>query len=120
MAKFCVYCGKEVEENDNVCGNCGKAINNNVQTVVTVKEKSKTDGLAVAGFILSIVSFLCYGSTSTLGLIFSIIGLVNCNKNGKDGKGLAIAGIIINSIMFIVFIVLYVIMFIFGYAAELY
>ena len=53
-------------------------------------------------------------------LHFSIIGLVNCNKNGKDGKGLAIAGIIINSIMFIVFIVLYVIMFTFGYAAELY
>lgn len=120
MAKFCVYCGKEVEKNDNVCGNCGKAINNNVQTVITKKETNKTEGFAVAGFILSIVSFLCCGSTSTPGLIFSIIGLINCNKNGKDGKGLAIAGIIINSIMFIIFIVLYVIMFIFGYAAELY
>ena len=86
MAKFCVYCGKEVEKNDNVCGNCGKAINNNVQTVVTKKETNKTEGFAVAGFILSIVSFLCCGSTSTLGLIFSIIGLVNCNKNGKDVK----------------------------------
>lgn len=120
MAKFCVYCGKEVEKSDNICGNCGKTINNNVQTVVTVKEKNKTEGFAVAGFVLSIVSFLCCGSTSTLGLIFSIIGLVNCNKNDKDGKGLAIAGIIINSIMFIVFIILYVVMFIFGYAAELY
>ena len=118
MAKFCVYCGKEVEKNDNVCGNCGKAINNNVQTVVTKKETNKTEGFAVAGFILSIVSFLCCGSTSTLGLIFSIIGLVNCNKNGKDGKGLAIAGI--NSIMFVVLIILYIFMFILGYAAELY
>ena len=41
MAKFCVYCGKEVEKNDNVCGNCGKAINNNVQTVVTKKQTNK-------------------------------------------------------------------------------
>ena len=45
MAKFCVYCGKEVEENDNVCGNCGKAINNNVQTVVTKKKQIKLRGL---------------------------------------------------------------------------
>ena len=43
MAKFCVYCGKEVEENDNVCGNCGKAINNNVQTVITKKETNKKE-----------------------------------------------------------------------------
>ena len=120
MAKFCVYCGKEVEENDNVCGNCGKAINNNVQTVITKTETNKTEGFAVAGFILSIVSFFCCGSTSILGLIFSILGLVNCNKNGKDGKGLAIAGIIINSIMFVVLIILYIFMFILGYATELY
>ena len=117
MAKFCVYCGKEVEENDNVCGNCGKAINNNVQTVITKKETNKTEGFAVAGFILSIVSFFCCGSTSILGLIFSILGLVNCNKNGK---GLAIAGIIINSIMFVVLIILYIFMFILEYATELY
>lgn len=120
MAKFCIYCGKEVEENDNVCGNCGNAIKNNVQNTIIVKNENKTDGLAIAGFVLSIVSFLCCGSTSVLGLIFSILGLVNCNKNGKDGKGLAIAGIVINSIMFIVLIILYIFMFIFGYATELY
>ena len=120
MAKFCVYCGEEVEENDNVCGNCGKSINNNVQTTVTVKEKSNSDGFAITGFVLSIVSFLCCGSTSILGLIFSILGLVNCNKNGKDGKGLAIAGIIINSITFVILIILYIFMFILGYATELY
>lgn len=120
MAKFCIFCGKEVEENDNVCGNCGKPINNNVQSTVIVKENSKSDGLAIAGFVLSIVSFFCCGSTSVLGLIFSIIGLVNCNKNGKDGKGLAIAGIVINSIMFVVLIILYIFMFILGYSTELY
>lgn len=120
MAKYCTYCGKEVEENDNVCGNCGKTINSTIQTVVTKKETNKTESFAIAGFVLSIVSFLCYGSTSILGLIFSIVGFVNCNKNGKDGKGLAIAGIIISSIMFIVLIILYIFMFILGYSTSLY
>ena len=62
MAKFCVYCGKEVEENDNVCGNCGKAINNNVQTVITKKETNKTEGqdLFYQLFHFSVVVLLQY------------------------------------------------------------
>ena len=26
MSKFCVYCGNEMEDNDNACGNCGKLV----------------------------------------------------------------------------------------------
>ena len=56
MAKFCVYCGKEVEENDNVCGNCGKAINNNVQTVITKKE-TKLRGLQLQDLFYQLFHF---------------------------------------------------------------
>jgi Tfp pilus assembly major pilin PilA len=50
--------------------------------------------MAIAGFVLS---FFC----GLLGLIFSIIGLSQCNNsNGAlKGKGLAIAGIVISLVM---------------------
>lgn len=122
MAKFCSNCGKEVSENDNVCGYCGKAVNGNtvVNNTIINQGNNKSDGFAVAGFVLSLVSFLCCGGTSTLGLIFSIIGLVNCNKNNKNGKGLAIAGIIISSIGLITLVLLYSFGLISSITTELY
>lgn len=117
MAKFCGKCGNQLEDNANVCDQCGANVNSEAtstiqvnQTVVTSKNNN---GFAVAGFVISLVSILCCGGTSFLGLIFSIIGLVNANKNNGNGKGLAIAGIVINVIMLIVLIGLYVL----GFAA---
>lgn len=58
MAKFCTYCGKKIDENDNVCGYCGNAINkNNTEVINIVNNTNKTDGFATAGFVLSLVSF---------------------------------------------------------------
>ena len=58
-----------------------------------------TNGMAVAGFILGLLScFCCFigAPLSILGLIFSCMGLVQINKRfGQGGKGLAIAGIIL-------------------------
>jgi hypothetical protein len=55
-----------------------------------------TSGMAIAGFILS---FLC----PILGLIFSIIGYNQVKNSGgmKTGGGLAMAGIIISCLMFL-------------------
>ncbi len=109
MAKFCSECGKELEENSKVCKNCGKQIEENINSVDkrAVTTTKSANGFAIAGFVLSLVSLLCCGTTSLLGLIFSIIGLVNANKNQGEGKGLAIAGIIISAILLILLIVLY-------------
>lgn len=111
MAKFCPECGKELEENSSMCKNCGKKIEENKQTVninqTVTNNQKQTNGFAIAGFVLSIVSLLCCGTTSILGLVFSIIGLVNANKQNGEGKGLAIAGIVISSIMIILFVCLY-------------
>ena len=121
MAKFCTYCGKEIDENDNVCGYCGNAINKNNATVINVvNNTNKTDGFATAGFVLSLVSFLCCGSTSVIALIFSIVGLVNCSKNGTNGKGLAISGIVISTVLVFILVVLYIITSVLGYATALY
>lgn len=60
-------------------------------------EENKNNGLAIAGFVVSLVSLLINfaGIVGLVGTILSAVGLAKCkNLNGK-GKGLAIAGLII-------------------------
>jgi hypothetical protein len=65
----------------------------------------RTSGKAVTGFIFSLLAllFVCPLLGSILGLILSILGLVDVNRGqGRvKGKGLAITGIILSSISLI-------------------
>ena len=128
MAKFCRECGKELEDESKFCKNCGTKIEeekteeantsnentnesaaSNAGTNVTYNQTyvtKKSNGMAVAGFVISLVSLLCCGYSSWLGLFFYIIGLVNANKNEGEGKELAIAGIVISSILLIIIVLL--------------
>ena len=58
-----------------------------------------TNGMAVAGFVLGLFSWVCCCAgpmISGLALVFSIIGLIQISQNPmQGGKGLAIAGIIL-------------------------
>ena len=114
MPKFCSSCGKELEENATTCSGCGKTIVESKENTTTgtvqvnqtiVTPKHTTNGMAIAGFVISLVSLLCCGSTSFLGLIFSIVGLVSAKNYDGDGKGLAIAGIILSSLFVILFVI---------------
>lgn len=75
-------------------------INNNTSAVQTTSTK-KTNGFAVAGFVMSFVAF------PLLGIIFSSIGLAKSKKTG-NGKGLSIAGLVI-SILYILYIIAFVV-----------
>ena len=82
MSKFCSNCGTEIDDGVNICSNCGNTINKPQNN----NDKEQTNGLAIAGFVLSLVSLVCCGFTSIVGIIFSIIGLTqskNINSNGK-------------------------------------
>ena len=60
-------------------------------------QPQKTNGMAIAGFVLSL---LC--CTSLLGIIFSAVGLNQINKDpSQGGKGLALAGLILGILGFI-------------------
>lgn len=59
------------------------------------------NGFAVAGFV-------CSFFTSIIGLVFSIIGLMQIKKRGGKGKGLSIAGIIISAVKLGVYLLLIV------------
>jgi RNA polymerase subunit RPABC4/transcription elongation factor Spt4 len=116
MANFCVHCGNNLEGGSNVCPNCGAKVEESNEAVETVvvdnpnpnqayqgnqtyqnTNAKPTNGLAIAGFITSLVSMiLCCGSISLISLILSIIGVVDAKKKNGSGNGLAIAGIVIS------------------------
>jgi hypothetical protein len=60
----------------------------------------KTNSFALAGMIFGIISFLCcckflFGA---LGMVFSLIGLLQINRHPElyEGRGLAIAGLVLS------------------------
>lgn len=117
MSKFCTNCGTKLDDDVKFCTGCGNAVDgekkasnkstNNVTVNVTAPEK-KSNGFAIAGFVISLVStLLCCGMFNILGLIFSIIGLVKAKDYDGSGKGLAIAGIIICAVVMVASLIFY-------------
>ena len=72
---------------------------NNTQNL----ENQPNNGLAIAGFVVGLVSIFVsiYCITGIVGLILSILGLKK-SKQTEKGKGLAIAGIICSIVGIIV------------------
>ncbi len=74
----------------------------------TAAAAGKNNPMAVAGLVCSILGLVCCGPIgSTLGLIFSIIGLSQIKQNlgQQAGKGLAQAGIVLAILGYILFII---------------
>lgn len=90
----CTGCGFVNPPGAVACGQCG------VPMAMMYARPPHTSGMAIAGFVLA---FFC----SLLGLIFSIIALSNIkSSNGQQtGEGLAIAGIIISAVSFVIGII---------------
>jgi uncharacterized membrane protein YvbJ len=99
MAKFCTNCGNELDDRAIMCPKCGVAL---TQTT-NASNGSSSNGMAIAGFILSFFIPL-------LGLIFSIIGLKR-SKETNNGKGLSTAGIIISCITMVITLIMGIISF---------
>ena len=62
--------------------------------------ENKPSGLAIASMVLGIVSIVlcCCFPMGTMGLILGIVALKKVNDGTGDGKGMAIAGIVLNGI----------------------
>ncbi len=128
---FCQNCGNKLDDDSKFCAKCGAKVDEvpapapqdekdeffrdvpapaPVQQQAPVQpvnqqpvpaQSAKTNVFAIIGFVLSFFSYVAIA-----GLVFSIIGLKQCNKTQEKGKGLAIAGIVISSVViFINFIV---------------
>lgn len=99
MAKFCTNCGNELDDRAIMCPKCGVAL---TQTT-NASNGSSSNGMAIAGFVLSFFIPL-------LGLIFSILGLKR-SKETNNGKGLSTAGIIISCITMVITLIIGIISF---------
>ena len=97
---FCKNCGKDIDESAVVCPHCGVATDNMAKTTAPVPAQKNT--IALVGFILAILEF------NVIALILSIVGLTNSKKPeyAGDGKGFAIAGIVISCITTAIWIII--------------
>lgn len=141
--KFCKHCGAQIEDTTAFCPNCGTNVSDDAVSSSApepqysayqpeqpvqptqyqpyqeyqnpgIYPEGKLNGLAVAGFVVSLVSMFFCGISSIVGLILSIVGMSqikNSIKSGvpQRGNGLAIAGLVIG-IIGTVFILIYIIM----------
>lgn len=141
--KFCKHCGAQIEDTTAFCPNCGTNVSDDAVSGITpepqyseyqpeqpaqpaqyqpyqeyqnpgVYPEAKLNGLAIAGFIVSIASFFICGISSIVGLILSIVGMVQIKNSIKAGvpqrgNGFAIAGLVCG-IIGVVFIIIYLIM----------
>ena len=95
---FCKTCGKEIKDEAVICPFCGCAVKDDVAVQGEKNnEKRKVNVLSITGFVLSVVSLFItlFVAVAIAGLVLSIIGLFQCNRNNERLKGLAIAGIIV-------------------------
>ena len=132
----CFNCGTDNMEGTKYCNNCGallnvpqfeepseaipvaEAIPQPVQqnmphstpqpAVQQAPKKEKNDSVCFAGFLTSLISILCCGMTSIVGLGLSIWGFIRVKKSGKKGEGMAIAGMVISGIFVLIFIISYI------------
>lgn len=81
-------------------GSVGRGVYVNPGSASINAQKEESNGMAVAGFILSFLFPI-------LGLIFSAIGMGNANKlPARKGYGLALAGLIISIVSLVLWLII--------------
>lgn len=89
----CAKCKTLSPITSNNCKSCGMPF---TMEGTTAEASGATNGFAVASLVLGIMGIPlgCTVILPVLGLIFGIIGWVQTNESGGNGRGMAIAGII--------------------------
>ena len=95
---YCPKCGTENPDDARVCRSCSWVLTG-ISTAVPAPP-AKTSGLAIASFVLGILSFCTFFITAIPAIILGTVGLVKIGKSGGKlkGNGFAIAGIVVPSV----------------------
>ncbi len=90
---FCWRCGARIPDGVQQCGSCGQMLA--MAMPVPVAPPANTSNLAIAAFLLSVLTPLTCGLTILPALILGTIALVKIGHSAGrlKGSGLAIAGI---------------------------
>lgn len=69
------------------------------------------NGMAIGGFVLACVSLVlcCLPVTAIVGLVLSIISMPQIDQRGERGKGLAIAGIVLNALVLLAWVLMFIV-----------
>ena len=122
-AKFCNYCGTRQEDNSTETVE-KEHVNSKVENTVNSTEhyqyqnntnyyrQKTTDPFAITSLVLSLVgivlSWFILAIPSILGIIFAIISMNRCKKQGYEGYGMAMAGLIISIIIAAIYFIIVV------------
>lgn len=94
----CTSCGTDNPFGSRFCDRCGRALPAVVQqpaysgpAAPPVQHASGTNGLAIASMVLGIVWLYWIGSI--LAVIFGHVALSQISRDGRPGRGFAIAGL---------------------------
>jgi hypothetical protein len=66
-----------------------------------------TNAMAVASLVCSLFGWICLFIGALLGVIFGFVALSQIKRSGQRGRGMAIAGIIIGSVLLVLGIALW-------------
>ena len=103
----CAKCGAENPDGSKSCKNCGTALD---QLAATQQAPKLTLAamLAVGSVMLGFLS-LFFGPLSILGIILGGVALKLTAKDpAHEGKGVAIAGLVVSIVMLVIWIILIV------------
>ncbi len=127
---FCTRCGKQLNDDAVVCTNCGVPVHGAFGKYANgtgfngsapqpqnqpQSQTKKVNGLGIAGFCLGIASILFGYYIPVLpivGFVLSLIAQIK-RKDYNSCNGFALAGLIINVVLFVLIIIAVVIVFIF-------
>jgi prepilin-type processing-associated H-X9-DG protein len=108
---YCSKCGAQNSDGSTHCSNCGSVLTDIIEPATgqspsaAITTNPKTCGLAVAAFVMGLLSVLCitWPICGPLAIIFGIIALVKISKNKPylKGTGMAVTGIVIPAVMII-------------------
>jgi Domain of unknown function (DUF4190) len=72
-----------------------------------------TNGMAIASLVCSLVGWLC-GLGPILGVVFGVIALNQIKQSGQEGRGLALAGVIIGTATIVIGVIAFIVAMVVG------
>ncbi|QLL09970.1 DUF4190 domain-containing protein [Mycobacterium vicinigordonae] len=75
-----------------------------------------TNGMAIASLVCSLAGPFFCGVSTILGVIFGFIGLNQIKSSGQQGRGLAIAGIVISAVTIVAGVIILIAVIVVGRA----
>ncbi len=103
---FCSKCGKELEPNALFCSGCGTGVNGEANQYVDSFDPMTGFLNFQTGNTMASWGFLFAFLVPVLGIVFSSIGLTRAKEFNDQGKSISIAGIIIGSVLTLIYIIL--------------